>query len=121
MLVYGHQGYPVILFPSSMGRYYESKDFGLIHTAHWFVERGFIQIFCPDSIDVHSWYNKHIHPAQRARNHAWYDKMVLEEIAGRVRWNTGAGKVRCRRQFRRISCGSISPLNTHMWLATCFP
>lgn len=93
MLVYGHQGYPVILFPSSMGRYYESKDFGLVQTIQWFLERGFIQVFCPDSIDVHSWYNKSIHPAQRVRNHIWYDKMVYEEIAQRVRWQTPGGKV----------------------------
>jgi len=93
MLVYGHQGYPVIVFPSSKGRYYESKDFGLIQTAEWFLERGFIQLFCPDSIDAWSWYNRGIHPADRVRNHQWYDKMVLEEIAGRVCWNTGVGKV----------------------------
>jgi esterase/lipase superfamily enzyme len=59
MLVYGYQGYPVILFPSSQGRYYESKDFGLVQTAEWFLDRGFIQIFCPDSVDAYSWYNKH--------------------------------------------------------------
>ncbi len=93
MLVHGHSGYPVIIFPSSMGRYFESKDFGLTESARWFVERGFIQLYCPDSIDKHSWYNKQIHPAMRAHNHAWYDKMVLDEIAGRVRWNTPSGKV----------------------------
>lgn len=93
MLVYGDRGYPVIIFPTTKGRFYESKDFGLVQTAHWFVDRGFIQIFCPDSIDAYSWYNRGIHPAQRASNHAWYDKMVAEEIVGRVRWNTGSGKV----------------------------
>ncbi len=93
MLVFGHRGYPVILFPTSMGRFYQNKDFGLIQTGHWFLERGFIQIFCPDSIDEHSWYNKHIHPAQRVRNHEWYDRMILEEIVHRVRWQTPSGKV----------------------------
>ncbi len=93
MLVHGYRGYPVIMFPSTKGRYFESKDFGLIRSAEWFLERGFIQIFCPDSIDAWSWYNRGIHPADRVRNHIWYDKMVLEEIVGRVRWNTGAGKV----------------------------
>lgn len=93
MLEYGYRGYPVILFPSSRGRYYESKDFGLIQTAQWFLERGFIQVFCPDSIDGDSWYNRGVHPAIRAYNHTRYDKMVLEEIAGKVRWNTGTGKV----------------------------
>lgn len=93
MLVYGHRGYPVILFPTSKGRYYEGKDFGLVQTAHWWVERGFIQLFCPDSIDGWSWYNRSVHPGRRVYNHTWYDKMVLEEIVDRVRWNTGTGKV----------------------------
>lgn len=93
MLVFGHRGYPIILFPTSLGRYYQNKDFGLTSAVNWFLERGFIQIFCPDSIDQHSWYNKSIHPAQRVRNHIWYDKMILEEIVEKVRWNTGTGKV----------------------------
>ena len=93
MLVWGDRGYPVIVFPSTMGRYYESKDFGLIESVRWFVEQGLVQIYCPDSIDKHSWYNKKIHPAQRVRNHIWYDKMVKEEIVEKIRWNTGSGRV----------------------------
>ena len=93
MLVFGHQGYPVIIFPTTKGRYYESKDFGLIETVRWFLERGFIQIFCPDSIDAYSWYNKGIHPADRVRNHIWYDKMIQEEIVPKIQWNTGTGRV----------------------------
>ena len=93
MLIFGHQGYPVLIFPSSMGRYYESKDFGLIESARWFIERGFVQIFCLDSVDTYSWYNKNIHPAQRVMNHVWYDKMVYEEVAPSIRWNTGTGKI----------------------------
>src|SRR3954465_2880212 len=30
MLVFGHAGFPVILFPTSLGRYYQNKDFGLV-------------------------------------------------------------------------------------------
>ena len=93
MLVHGHRGYPVIIFPSTMGRYFESKDFGLIESARWFIDRGFMQIFAIDSIDKHSWYNKQVHPAQKVQNHIWYDKMVLEEIVPKIRWNTESGKV----------------------------
>ncbi len=93
LLVFGHQGYPVVIFPTSMGRYYESKDFGLIESARWFVERGFVQIFCPDSVDVHSWYNKSIHPGHRVMNHIWYDKFIYEELVPGIRWNTQVGKV----------------------------
>ena len=51
MLVYGHVGYPVTIFPTTMGRYYESKDFGLIESARWFLDQGLIQLYCIDSID----------------------------------------------------------------------
>ena len=51
MLVYGHGGLPIIIFPSTMGRYYESKDFKLIDSIQWFIETGKIHVFCPDSID----------------------------------------------------------------------
>lgn len=93
MLVYGHSGYPVILFPTTMGRYYESKDFGLTESIRWFAEQGKIQLYCIDSIDKESWYNKSVHPSQRVQNHTWYDKMLKEELVEGIRWNTPSGKV----------------------------
>lgn len=93
MLVFGHSGYPVVLFPTTMGRFYENKDRGLIDSAKWFLENGMIQIFCPDSINDLSWYNKQIHPAQRAANHNWYDQMIVEEIVDKIRFNTPSHKV----------------------------
>ena len=93
MLVFGHGGYPVILFPTSMGRYYQNKDFKLIDSAAWFVEQGLVKIYCIDSIDNLSWYNKNIHPAERAKNHIWYDQMLLQELVPRALAETGKEKV----------------------------
>ena len=93
MLVYGHAGYPVIVFPTTMGRYYESKDFKLIESAQWFLDQGLIQIYDIDSIDKDSWYNKSIHPADRVKNHIWYDKFILEEVVNSIRHEKGIGKV----------------------------
>ena len=93
MLVFGHAGYPVILFPTSMGSFHENKDQGLIESARWYIEQGLIQIFCPNSIDKDSFYNKKIHPVHRIQNHTWYDKMICHEIVERVKNNTSAGKV----------------------------
>jgi esterase/lipase superfamily enzyme len=76
-----------------MGRYYESKDFGLVQSAAWFVEQGLVQLFCVDSVDRLSWYNRSIHPAYKVRNHMLYDKMLAEELVPRIRWNTPVGKV----------------------------
>lgn len=93
MSVFGHSGYPVIIFPTTMGRFYEAKDFKLIESARWFVEQGMVTLYCPDSVNELSWYNKSIHPADKVKNHIWYDKAILEELVERVRWNTPAGKV----------------------------
>lgn len=93
MLVYGHSGYPVIIFPTTMGRYYESKDFHLIESARWFVEQGLIQLYCPDSIDKLSWYNKSIHPADRVRNHDLYDRFIHDELVHNIRLQKHIPKV----------------------------
>jgi esterase/lipase superfamily enzyme len=93
MLTFGHGGLPIIIFPTSLGRYYEAKDFKLIQSAKWFIDNGIVQIFCPDGIDRYSWYNKQVEPAKRAINHAWYDKMILEEIVEKVRYNTPSHRV----------------------------
>ena len=93
MLVFGHDGYPVILFATSMGSYHENKDQGLIESAKWYIDQGLIQIFCPSSVDKESFYNKKIHPVQRIQNHVWYDKMLCHEIVEKIRQNTSSGKV----------------------------
>jgi len=92
MLVFGDRGKPVILFPTSNGRYYQNKDFGLIDAVSWFVNEGLIKIYCPDSFDWLCWYNKDVLPQERARNYAWYDKMLNEELVPWATLETGASK-----------------------------
>ena len=92
-LIFGHNGYPIVLFPTSMGRYYENKDFGLIAAVENFINEGKVKIYCPDSIDNLSWYNKNIHPAERVKNHVWYDKFLLEELVSAAKNGTGYQRV----------------------------
>jgi len=42
MPVFGHAGYPIVLFPTTSDRYYECKDFKLIESVRWFVEEGLV-------------------------------------------------------------------------------
>ncbi|HEY2582903.1 MAG TPA: alpha/beta fold hydrolase, partial [Mucilaginibacter sp.] len=75
------------------GRYYQNKDFGLIDSARWFIDEGLVKIYCPDTIDAISWYDKNIPPADRARNYAWYDKMLVDELAPWAMYETGVNKI----------------------------
>ncbi|WP_199119621.1 esterase family protein [Pedobacter sp. ASV28] len=92
-LVFGYGGHPIILFPTSMGRYYENKDFKLIESVQNFINEGKIKIYCPDSIDSMSWYNKNIPPAHRVKNHIWYDKFLLEELTPLIKSETGSSQL----------------------------
>jgi esterase/lipase superfamily enzyme len=93
MLVFGESGLPVILFPTSKGRYYEGKDFGLIDSAAHLIESGKIKIYCPDSIDSQSWYNYSIHPSERVKNHMAYEQMILHDVIEFARYETGNSRV----------------------------
>jgi esterase/lipase superfamily enzyme len=93
LLVFGHSGYPVLLFPTSMGRYFENKDFKMMDAIKWLIEEGKIKVYCLDSIDRLSWYNKDIPPAERVKNHLCYDKLLLEEVSAMARQETGRSKI----------------------------
>ncbi len=92
LLIFGEQGYPVIVFPTSMGSYTQNKDFHLIDAVSKFVDEGLVKIFTPSSIDNDSWYNKNIHPAERAKNHVLYDRFIVEEIVYPALRDTGHTK-----------------------------
>ena len=38
MLAYGSGGLPLVLFPTSFGRYYQNKDFGLVGSLSSYVD-----------------------------------------------------------------------------------
>lgn len=93
MLVFGHAGYPLVLFPTTMGRFFECKNMKLIESAKWFLEEGLVQIYCPDSINELSWYDKGIHPADRVKNHMWYDQFIMDEVVNPICQDRGIQKV----------------------------
>jgi esterase/lipase superfamily enzyme len=93
MLVFGHWGYPVLIFPTTMGRYFEAKDFQLTEAARSLVEAGKVKLYCIDSIDKDSWYAKHLHPSIRVQNHILYDRFLNEELVPTIQQECNVGKV----------------------------
>jgi esterase/lipase superfamily enzyme len=93
MLMFGHAGYPVIAFPTSLGRYYQNKDFHLIDSAAHLIDAGRVKIYCPDGIDEQSWYNKSIHPADRVRTHLAYENVILHDVVPHAQRDTGHRRV----------------------------
>ena len=80
LLIFGHAGARVIVFPSSMGRFFEWEDQGMIAALGDQIERGWLQLYCVDSVDSESWYAKYKHPADRAFWHSRYDAYIRDEV-----------------------------------------
>jgi esterase/lipase superfamily enzyme len=88
-LWFGDRGRPLLLFPTSMGRFYQNEDFGLVGALAGKVDAGFLQVICVDSVDAESWYNKRVPPRDRARRHDQYDRYLRDEMFPLIVQRTG--------------------------------
>ncbi|WP_422487034.1 esterase family protein [Gudongella sp. DL1XJH-153] len=86
---YGHAGKPIIVFPSSGGRFYEYEDFGMIEACQGFIESGYVRFYAVDSIDNESWLNKHAWAGDMANRHNQYDTYITDELIPFVKEHSG--------------------------------
>jgi esterase/lipase superfamily enzyme len=87
--VYGHDGRPVVAFPSQEGRYWDFENWGMVDACAGFIESGRMLIVAVDGIDWQTWANWDAHPGDRARRHEDYDHYLASEVAPFVRELTG--------------------------------
>jgi len=80
LLNFGHDGQPLIVFPTACGRFYEHEDRGMVDVLRDKIEAGRLQLFCVDSVDAESWYNREVEPSQRVARHVQYEKYILGEV-----------------------------------------
>jgi esterase/lipase superfamily enzyme len=80
LLVFGHAGRPVLVFPTSKGRFYDYESRDMIGVLRHKYESGELRAYCVDSVDAEGWYNKAIPPAARAIRHTEYDRYLLTEV-----------------------------------------
>jgi esterase/lipase superfamily enzyme len=80
MLRFGAAGVPLLAFPTSMGRFYQWEDFGLVPALADRIESGRLQLWCVDSVDGESWYARGRSPAERVRRHLDYERYILDDV-----------------------------------------
>lgn len=93
LLVFGHAGMPLLVFPTSMGRFFEYEDRGMIGLLGPKIDRGELQVFCPDAVDSESWYNKGVHPRVRVMRHLQYERYILHELLPYVKSRDQSGEL----------------------------
>ena len=78
-LLFGHAGLPVVVFPTSCGRFYDFEDRGMVGALAGKIEAGELQLFCVDSVDAESWYNRRAAPRWRVDRQVLYEAYLLHE------------------------------------------
>jgi len=78
--VFGHAGRAILFFPTRMARFYDYENWGIVGSLFEKLEHGELQLFCVDSIDAESFYNKNIHPAGRIARYIQYESYLINEV-----------------------------------------
>ena len=91
LLVYGHGGVPAIVFPTSCGRFFEFEDQGMVGALREKLEQGRVQLYCVDSVDSESWYNRQVEPRWRIARQMQYERYVMDEVLPLLRSGNGSG------------------------------
>lgn len=103
--VYGHQGKPVLVFPSQDGRFYDFENQGMIDSIHEYIDDGRIQVFTCDSNDIYSWSSLNPNQRERIENQERYFHYIVDEL---VPWiydiNTKANSGIDRGQILTTGC-----------------
>jgi esterase/lipase superfamily enzyme len=80
LLVFGHAGARVMVFPTQSGRFFDWEDRGMLNTLSRHIDNGWVQVYCVDSVDKESWDNGYVHPRQRAIRHLQYHDYIINEV-----------------------------------------
>lgn len=87
-LVFGHAGLPILVFPTSQGRFFEFEEFGMVAAVADKIDHGEIQLWCVDSVDNESWYARDVPGNWRIRRHLQYERYIVDELIPHIRWKT---------------------------------
>jgi esterase/lipase superfamily enzyme len=80
LLIFGHGGARLLVFPTSKGRFYEWEDRGMMNTLGDHIGNGWLQVYCVDSVDSESWYARWKWPGDRVWRQLQYENYLLREL-----------------------------------------
>jgi len=80
LLVFGHAGAKVLMFPTRDGRFWEYEQLGIVASLADKLEAGDLQLYCIEGLATETFYGFQRHPAERIRRHAAFEDYILNEV-----------------------------------------
>ena len=82
VLVFGHYGRPVVVFPSDGGRAWDWENMGMLDGLRGPLDEGRFKLYCVDSYDLASWRNNSVPLEDRARAHQRFEDFLVHDVVG---------------------------------------
>jgi len=80
VVVYGHWGRPVLVFPSQDGRATDYEERGMVDAVAGLIDGGRAKLYCVDSFDQGSWHHGGLSLEERARRHLAYEQWIVDRV-----------------------------------------
>jgi esterase/lipase superfamily enzyme len=80
LLIFGHAGAKVLMFPTRDGRFWEYEELGVVARLAGKVDAGQLQLYCIEGLASETFYDRGRHPADRIRRHAAFEDYILNEV-----------------------------------------
>lgn len=81
VLVFGHHGRPVLVFPAQEGNRFEWEERGMVAAVSELIDAGRVKLYCVDSWDSRVWHDEWLPLEERARRHAGYEDWLVGHVA----------------------------------------
>lgn len=80
LLIFGHAGAKVLIFPTRDGRFFEYEKLGIVAALKHKIDQGWLQLYCIDAVYSESFYCNWAHPSGRIQRHIAFEDYVLDEV-----------------------------------------
>ena len=80
LLVFGHAGAKVLVFPTRDGHFHEYEDLRLVRALSHKIEAGQLQLYCVEGVAGETFYCWWRHPADRVRRYQQFENYLLHEV-----------------------------------------
>ncbi|MFB2551061.1 esterase family protein [Ensifer soli] len=80
LLIFGHAGAKVLVFPTRDGRFWEYEERGMLASLAGKIEAGLIQLVCVDGLAEETFYAASRPPVERIRRYQAFEAYILNEV-----------------------------------------
>ena len=119
VVVYGHWGRPLLVFPAEQGSPWDYESNGMIGAIWPRIEAGRVKVYTLSSFDGWSWAARDVPLEERARRHEGYERWLVDHVVPFVHADCGGAAAEIATVG--VSLGAFHAVNLAFRRADLFP